>query len=262
MILYFSGTGNSRYIAWKIAQATKDALISLNDRIKANNIAGIHSEKPIIVVCPVYAGRIPRVVEKHIYQTAFDRNQKVYFVLTCTETAYNAQFFVKRLCKKKQFTLMGFEVIPMPQNYIVMHPANSQDEDDKIVKHASQPIQRISTIVQTGGKLSELPHSWSFMSNIANPLFYRFMVKANAFYAADNCIGCGACIIRCPLNNIQIVNCKPQWGKRCTHCMACIGGCSQNAVEYGKDTVGKTKYYFHTSDDTFSLGDKIKGECT
>lgn len=35
----------------------------------------------------------------------------------------------------------------------------------------------------------------------------------------------------------------PVWGKRCTHCMACICGCPAEAIEYGKRTVGKRRYY-------------------
>ena len=35
MVLYFTGTGNSRYVAERIAQALGDTLCSLNDRIKA-----------------------------------------------------------------------------------------------------------------------------------------------------------------------------------------------------------------------------------
>lgn len=34
MILYFSGTGNSKYIAKKIATALGDEIVDLNDRIK------------------------------------------------------------------------------------------------------------------------------------------------------------------------------------------------------------------------------------
>ena len=41
MILYFSGTGNSRYVARKIAQELNDELISLNQLIKEEKIAEI-----------------------------------------------------------------------------------------------------------------------------------------------------------------------------------------------------------------------------
>ena len=37
MILCFSGTGNSKYVAQRIADALDDALVNLNDRIKASD---------------------------------------------------------------------------------------------------------------------------------------------------------------------------------------------------------------------------------
>ena len=37
---------------------------------------------------------------------------------------------------------------------------------------------------------------------------------------------------------------KPVWGKDCTHCMACICYCPAEAIEYGKKSLGKPRYYF------------------
>ena len=39
MVLYFTGTGNSRHIAERIAHALNDTLISLNDRIKSGDVS-------------------------------------------------------------------------------------------------------------------------------------------------------------------------------------------------------------------------------
>ena len=38
MVLYFSGTGNSRYVAGRVARALGEPLCSLNERIKAGTI--------------------------------------------------------------------------------------------------------------------------------------------------------------------------------------------------------------------------------
>ena len=37
-------------------------------------------------------------------------------------------------------------------------------------------------------------------------------------------------------------NGKPRWADNCTQCMACIARCPKQAVEYGKSSVGKTRY--------------------
>ena len=37
MVFYFTGTGNSLYIAKRIAEITGDTLVSMNDKIKHND---------------------------------------------------------------------------------------------------------------------------------------------------------------------------------------------------------------------------------
>ena len=72
---------------------------------------------------------------------------------------------------------------------------------------------------------------------------YSVMISAKNFRVTEKCNGCGKCEQRCPLNNVKLTNGKPVWGKKCTHCMACIAGCPAEAIEYGKKTVGKPRYY-------------------
>ena len=72
---------------------------------------------------------------------------------------------------------------------------------------------------------------------------YPLFVKADAFYSTDECIGCGLCEKLCPLKNIQIKDHRPVWGKKCTHCMACIAKCPKKAIEYGKKSRRKNRYY-------------------
>ena len=54
MILYFSGTGNSRYVAEKIAVSIKGELLNLNDLIKKNEAIAVQAEN-VIIVTPTYA---------------------------------------------------------------------------------------------------------------------------------------------------------------------------------------------------------------
>ena len=59
MVLYFTGTGNSRYVAERIAQALGDTLCSLNDRIKAGDTSPVNSDARLIIVVPPTPGASP-----------------------------------------------------------------------------------------------------------------------------------------------------------------------------------------------------------
>ena len=83
MVLYFTGTGNSRYVAERIAQALGDTLCSLNDRIKAGDTSPVNSDARLIIVVPTYAWRIPHIVQEHLENTAFPGAAQVWFVMTC-----------------------------------------------------------------------------------------------------------------------------------------------------------------------------------
>ena len=66
MILCYSGTGNSRYIAQRIADELQDNIIDLNEKIKTNNYSSIETGGDVILVVPTYAWRIPKIVSNEI----------------------------------------------------------------------------------------------------------------------------------------------------------------------------------------------------
>ena len=46
----------------------------------------------------------------------------------------------------------------------------------------------------------------------------------------------------CNLFTKMLVNGKPHWGNKCTHCMTCICRCSQKVIEYGKHSQELNRY--------------------
>ena len=57
MVLYFTGTGNSRHIASRIAEALSEELFSINERIKAIDTSPVTTNERLILVTPTYAWR-------------------------------------------------------------------------------------------------------------------------------------------------------------------------------------------------------------
>lgn len=246
MIFCFSGTGNSRYIARRIAQASQDTIMDLNAKIKANDHVEIQTGSNIIIVAPTYAWRIPRAVSDWLSKTELTGAKRIWFVMDCGGEIGNADKYNRRLARQKRLVYMGTAQIVMPENYIAMFGAPQAAEARKIVEKAEPAILNAITCIQAGYVFAAPRKSLydRFMSGPVNPIFYRFFVKADAFRADNRCTGCGQCARKCPLNNIQIKDGKPVWGKNCTHCMACICYCPMEAIEYGKKSLGKPRYHF------------------
>lgn len=246
MIIYFSGTGKTKYIAERIAGATDDALLCMNERIKAGIFSPVETGGSLVIAAPTYAWRIPRVVHDLLLKTELTGAKRAWFVMTCGSEIGNAAKYNRMLCAAKRIEYMGTAQIVMPENYIAMFDAPWPDDAREIVSRAGPDIDRAIAAISEG---REFPPPRSrlydrFMSGPVNPVFYSCIVRADAFRVSGACTGCGLCQRLCPMNNITLRDGKPAWGKSCTHCMACICHCPAQAIEYGKRSVGKPRYRF------------------
>lgn len=66
MVLYFSATGNTEFIAKELAERTNDECVNLLERIKSQDFSPIHSEKPFVICAPVYVCEIPRFMTQYL----------------------------------------------------------------------------------------------------------------------------------------------------------------------------------------------------
>ena len=246
MVLYFTGTGNTRYIAKRIAEALGDELLSTNDRIKAGDTSPVTTDGRLVIVTPTYAWRIPHIVRDWLLKTDFLNAKQAWFVMDCGSEIGNAAGYNRALCREKQLAYMGTAQIVMPENYIAMFNAPQADKARQIVARAEPEIVRAISAIAANQEFAPPRNNLydRFMSGPVNPIFYSCFVKAKAFTTSDACIGCGQCAKLCPTNNITIQNGKPVWGGDCTHCMACICYCPTEAIEYGKKSLGKPRYHF------------------
>lgn len=241
MILYFSGTGNSRYVAKKLAERTEDTLVSINERLRRRDAGHIDSERPLVFVCPIHDGRIPDIVTKHILRTPFRGNHDAYFIVTCAENPADAQSYVLKLYKKKGFRFRGFASVRMPQNDIIGKEATPRAEIGKLLEEAGGKIAALAEAVLRDEILRyETPSGKA--GSLFSPLRMALRGGAKGFYATEKCGGCRECVKRCPMKNISFKD-GPVWGDECVRCMACIDGCPKSAIEYGKKTQGKDRYY-------------------
>ena len=133
----------------------------------------------------------------------------------------------------------------MPENYIAMYEVPDEKTAELIVKKAATKIQDTADIIKSQERLTDknITIGDKIRSSFVNTMFYACIVSAKKFYATDDCISCAHCVKVCPMANIKIVAGKPNYGKNCTHCMACICTCPKEAIEYGKKSQGKPRYY-------------------
>ena len=206
MILYFSATGNTRFIAEELADRTGDDHIDLLKRIKTNDCSAIRSEKPFVICVPVYVCEIPPFVRTLILNTALEGNRNVYFIFTSGGYSGICSTMAKRLARKKGLNYMGSADFKMPRNYIAnnTYPELSQDEIRRRIHDSYLLIPEIAELIAGEQKLvRRSKHVWLFELLITipfTPVWTRIKQGVKKFSVSDKCIGCRKCEKVCPQN--------------------------------------------------------------
>lgn len=246
MILFFSGTGNSRYAARRLAEALDaEPAVSINEYLKAGRTGDFTSDTPYVFVAPTYAWQLPRLVRDFIRASRFRSSKDAYFVLTCGDAAGNAAQYAGRLCAEIGLRFRGLLAVVMPENYVAMFPVPEREAAERVIADAQPALSLAARYIRERKAFPSYVPSLldRLFSGPVNRVFYPFCVSAKGFRVTNACVGCGRCERLCPLNNIRLKEGRPAWGSRCTHCMACICACPVQAIEYRKASVGKPRYY-------------------
>lgn len=244
MILYFSGTENSEYLAKRLGAFLDDEIIDLFNYIKNNDKKNFNSETPFVLVSPTYSWRVPRFLTDYLDRCSFTGNKNMYVVMNYGDSCGNATKYIGEDIKRWNLNYKGLYGVKMPENYLALFELDSDEKNRSIVENADKEIKKIGQVIKEGRDFDNIEVSLGdkFCSGVVNKIFFKFIVKDKKFYYSDKCIKCGKCAKVCVLNNISYKDGYPNWNGNCTHCMACICKCPTGAIEYGKKTVGKERY--------------------
>lgn len=246
MIFYFSGTGNSLYVAQKLSENDGIKLIDIADAIREKHFEyQLEKDEKIGFVFPVYFYGLPTVVAEFVDQLNIKSDSKpyIYSVITCGGSIGNADKMLKKLLEKKHLELNSSFSVLMPNNYTIMYDVPTKEEQNLVLQDAENEIENVAKLVDTKEKGNFAFHGYLFpFTPILYPI-YGIYRKTKKFYATEDCNNCGSCAEMCPTEVIQIENRKPVWIKeKCSHCSACINRCPTRAIQYGNSTKKRGRY--------------------
>ncbi|EPR12101.1 EFR1 family ferrodoxin [Ruminiclostridium papyrosolvens] len=249
MIFWFSGTGNSLYIAKSIAQQNDLKLVSISSVVNSGAEFfeyDLEDGETIGFVFPVYAWAPPKMVLDFISKLRLKNynDNYTFCVATCGGNVGNTVKVMEESLNTANIKLSaGFSVI-MPNNYIVMGNVDSKEKEEKKLAEAEDTTGKISEIVsrKKSGMYNvvkgPLP---GLFTGVISPMFNKYAIKTDSFFATDKCNGCGICEKVCTCKSIKVDK-RPKWGKECNQCLACIHFCPTKAIQFGKGTEKKGRY--------------------
>ena len=231
MIYYFTGAGNSRYVAQRIAQALGDTVAFMPDHIPATVP---DNGEPVGFVFPVYFWGIPTVVDRFARQLTIEGSHYTFTVLTPSGSSGDAVSLFEKALRRPVDA--RFSVL-MPDTYCPMFECGDRAKNEAVLNRAEGEIDNV--IVQLKSRAIgdlDLHHGMGRLYTVTMyPLYKRTTTRR--FAVSDACTGCGLCAKLCPDKFITIENGRPVWrAGHCNLCFACLHHCPTFAIQYGRNS--------------------------
>jgi ferredoxin/flavodoxin len=259
VIYYFSGTGNSLYVAKDIAAATSGTLIPIASLIKQE---AVNPDADVIgVVYPVYYGDLPKIIREFAAKLENIGDKYIFAVCTFGGSAGDSLKTLRSIINSRGGRLSATYAIHMPQNafykFWEKHEPLYRNWRKKIRKVAGNTAARkrgaffsnylFDIIFKAIQVYVEPKYKPAFikLSGASPELSLDELIRLNdtSFSVTDKCTGCGLCVKVCPVDNIELVEKKPVWRHKCQNCLACYNFCPVKAIRSG--ITAKDYYYRH-----------------
>ena len=223
-IFYFSGTGNSYWIAKEIG---KYFSVEPESVTKFRGMQSIKVEdEQIGIIAPVYLNDIPSVMKEFLLQLMFANSTPYVFSVLSSGSGKNKTGFqnISIALAQHQAQLSLANDIMMPSSF------QARDNMDEVLGEATQKIAGICKAIEEKqqnytpeGRMT-LPKNFTKLS-----FLYKSLTRMKV---TDQCNGCGLCAKLCPTKNITIGNGKAIRGNNCIACVACANWCPNHAIAH------------------------------
>lgn len=247
MIFYFSATGNSRYVAQRIAKRTGDTAIDIQTAIVENAYDyQLADNERLGFVVPVYFGDIPKTVKDFIRDVEIRTGDGyyAYCVMTCGAFTAAASYQIKKALMARGLTLNAKFSVLMVDTFAPLFEIPNASNARELENKSRTVIGLIAEQVadKNCGNYDTHPGKFPNITGLFMSPFYKIMQKSIRFNVADNCIGCGLCAKNCPDHAILMHDAKPKWKNSCMLCMACFHHCPVRAIDFGQMTKKRIQY--------------------
>jgi ferredoxin/flavodoxin len=244
LIVYFSGTGNTKVIA----KGYKAALELGNHHVEIMSIEAskvIPEHDVLIIGGPIYAGNMPdeviNWVRKNIQHVESSKKAIVFSTSAGLLNANGVKSIGKKVIKRG-YTLVDTTTFEMPRNFYIdkYDPTPEAIQEQQFEAAAGKILLSISRLRST----EQLTVKESVVTIDLFADIFRIMAKSlgKSFQINENCMGCGLCEKSCPKNNID--HTTKTYSNKCIMCTRCIHSCPVNAISYKGKTIEQYKVHY------------------
>ncbi|MGY0374521.1 EFR1 family ferrodoxin [Clostridium sp. JNZ J1-5] len=237
-IVYFSGTGNTEFIAREFQRNFKDNRIDC-DMIDITKVKSLSKAYDFYVfgAC-IHAEMFPQLFKKWIVENIPKkcRGKCIVFSTQAAKTASGPDD-IAGILKEKGLKVIIKEFIEMPNNYYVV--AFDKDSREGIEELKKNAIEKVKIIIDQFLKNKECINRVSKARLLSAKLVYKLFLIYSKSWAKkklsvneEECIKCNKCVRECPTGNINLEKDKITFNLNCISCQKCIHKCPVNAFRY------------------------------
>jgi len=247
MILYFSATGNDKYVAERISKENNDKIVSLRKLIKEGiTEITINEHEDFGIIMPCYWGTVPTIFSEYLEKATINligNDHYLYFVGTYGADYGKIGSRVEAIIKKHNIKFDSTYTIKMVDNW---NPYFNLTEDfiKKGEEIAENEINKVLPHIINKDKNIFIQEIRNEEEQLEAENTYEELRQTKLFKVdLEKCIGCSSCAKQCPLSVIEMEQKHPKWVKqKCTLCLGCVHRCPVNAISFNNQTIGHGQY--------------------
>lgn len=231
LVFYFTATGNSLFVARQFS----DSPISIPQELKKKDLT--YEADEIGIVCPDYAGAIPKIVREFVQKASF-KAPYMFSVITFGNACVNVAEYWDEFCQGQGVKMNYVRSILMVDNYLPVFDMNQQMAIDK---HTDE---NLATILEEVGahKGFIAPAEMGFFNKdmLKGMQDQHFSMTAERLLQLreDRCVQCMTCANVCPHKNFSLADKGVSFSGNCEYCLACVHACPQKALTLRSDREG------------------------
>lgn len=240
-IHYFTGTGNTKYIAELFAAAFKKCGFSIQEKSMEEGSFFNEEANYLIIGFPKYYGYIPlfymRYLEEQLKQSSLEKKPKT--ILFCTQAATTLTSFEQlvNLFERYGYPVVWAETFALGNNYMIKERSQATSEDelfDRICKAQERVQIIVDKVLQDITFLEETDPGRALKAVVGSKQVDKMAhLLMKPFSVERNCTKCMKCVEYCPTQALEYTRDKQfVFQQSCVMCVRCVSICPENAITY------------------------------